>query len=186
MGALQAFDFEEQAVRVVLRDGESWFVAADVCRALDLKNSRDAIEPLDEDEKDGVVLTDTIGRQQKISIISEGGLYTLVLRCRDAVKAGTVPYRFRRWVTHEVLPAIRKSGSYDTSQQDAEDLGPLQSIAAKARLVEIAERISGKNSARMAVPNGDLIHQSRKCITAVIRSSRAGGLAGGIMKPPCL
>lgn len=94
-----------------MRDGEPWFVAADVCRALSIANNRDALSKLDDDEK-GVGLTDTLGGKQEILIISEPGLTTLILRCRDAVKPGTLPYRFRRWVTHEVLPSIRKTGSY--------------------------------------------------------------------------
>jgi prophage antirepressor-like protein len=109
---LVPFLFEgEGLVRVVIRDGQPWFVAADVCKVLGIKNSRDAIEKLDHDEK-GVASTDTLGGQQEVQIVSEGGLYTLVLRSRDATKPGTVPHRFRKWVTAEVLPAIRQTGSY--------------------------------------------------------------------------
>lgn len=103
---LETFDFQTHAVRVVTRDGEPWFFAADVCRVLDIANSRDAVGGLDEDEK-GVVIADTLGGQQKTQIISESGFYTMVLRSR---KPEAKP--FRKWVTSEVLPAIRKTGRY--------------------------------------------------------------------------
>ncbi|CEE91197.1 conserved hypothetical protein [Xenorhabdus nematophila str. Websteri] len=89
----------------------SWFVAQDICDALKIKNSRDTIAKLDDDEK-GVALTDTLSGKQKVNIINESGMYFLVIRCRDAVRRGTLPHRFRKWVTSEVLPAIRKTGSY--------------------------------------------------------------------------
>lgn len=92
-------------------DGDPWFVATDVCAALGIVNNRDALEKLDDDER-GVGLTDTTEGVRKVGIINESGLYTLILRCRNATKPGTVPHRFRKWVTSEVLPSIRKTGSY--------------------------------------------------------------------------
>lgn len=105
-------------VRVLSIDGEPWFVAADVCAALKIANSRDALEKLDDDER-GVGLTDTTEGVRKVGIISESGLYMLIMRCRDAVNPGTLPHRFRKWVTGEVLPQIRQTGRYG---QPAEDL----------------------------------------------------------------
>lgn len=109
--ANSTFSFEEQQIRTVIRNGDPWFVAADVCKAISLDNT--AIRKLDDDEK-GLHLTQTPGGAQEISVISESGLYTLILRCRDAVKQGTLPWRFRKWVTNQVLPAIRKTGKYQT------------------------------------------------------------------------
>ena len=106
---------QSHQIRVILIDEQPWFVAADVCAVLNIQNSRDAVAKLDDDEK-GVALTDTHGGKQQLSVVSEPGLYTLILRCRDAVKPGTVAYRFRKLVTSEVLPAIRKTGRYDVSQ----------------------------------------------------------------------
>ncbi|CAJ0705431.1 BRO-N domain-containing protein [Ralstonia wenshanensis] len=103
------FNFESNAVRVVVRDGEPWFVAADLCAALHLDAT--AIRKLEEDEK-GLHSMQTPGGTQSMAVISESGMYTLVLRCRDAVKPGTVPHRFRKWVTSIVLPAIRKTGQF--------------------------------------------------------------------------
>lgn len=87
----------------ILRDGEPWFVAADVCRALEIKNGRDAVAKLDDDEK-GVGLTDTPGGAQEMTIVNEPGLYTLVLGSRKPEAKA-----FKRWITHEVIPSIRKT-----------------------------------------------------------------------------
>lgn len=112
MNALSVFSFQENhPVRVVLVNGEPWFVAADVCKALDIADNRAAVRKLDDDEKGGYSLP-TPGGVQSVGIVSESGLYTLILRCRDAVKQGTTAWRFRKWVTNEVLPAIRKGGEY--------------------------------------------------------------------------
>ncbi|EHL0086903.1 phage repressor protein/antirepressor Ant [Escherichia coli] len=105
------FKFGDSEIRVINKCGEPWFVAKDVCDALNLTNSRKAITALDDDEK-GVTLSYTLGGEQNLSIVSESGMYTLVLRCRDAVNKGSVPHKFRKWVTAEVLPSIRKTGSY--------------------------------------------------------------------------
>lgn len=119
---LSTFNFESNSIRTLAIDNEPWFVAVDVCNALDIANSRDALLKLDEDEKTTVGLTDSQAGNgaQSISIISESGMYTLILRCRDAVKKGSVPHRFRKWVTAEVLPAIRKTGKYE-SKTTADD-----------------------------------------------------------------
>jgi anti-repressor protein len=87
-------------------DGEPWFVAADVCAVLDLGNPRSSLALLDDDEK-GVHTVDTPGGPQQVTVINEPGLYSLVLRSRK-----TEAKLFKRWITHEVLPAIRATGSY--------------------------------------------------------------------------
>jgi len=114
------FSFNENPINAILIDDEPWFIAKEVCNALNIQNSRKALTALEQDEKD-VTLSDTLGGKQRVAIVSESGLYTLILRCRDAVNRGTRPYQFRRWVTKEVLPTIRKTGSYthtiNTEQQ---------------------------------------------------------------------
>ncbi len=95
-------------IRVVERDGESWFVAVDICGALDIANSRDALTRIDEDEK-GVALTDTLGGAQEVAVVNEPGLYSLVLGSRKSEARA-----FKRWITHDVIPAIRKTGMYAT------------------------------------------------------------------------
>lgn len=89
-------------------DGAPWFVASDVIKALQLTNATMSMKALDDDERSKL----NLGRQGTANIISESGLYTLILRCRDAVTPGTIPYRFRKWVTGEVLPQIRRTGRY--------------------------------------------------------------------------
>ncbi len=116
---LSTFTFETNSIRTLVINNEPWFVAADLCCALNIANHRDAIAKLDDDEK-GVGLTDTLGGEQNVAIVSESGMYTLILRCRDAVKKGSVPHRFRKWVTSEVLPTIRKTGKYE-SKTTADD-----------------------------------------------------------------
>ncbi|HGZ2415654.1 TPA: Bro-N domain-containing protein [Citrobacter freundii] len=107
------FSFESQAdIRAIIIDGEPWFIALDVCNALGISNNRDALLKLDDDEKNTVALTDGKRGNPNTLIISESGLYTLILRCRDAVTPGTIPYRFRKWVTGDVLPQIRRTGRY--------------------------------------------------------------------------
>ncbi len=95
-------------VRTVIKDNDAWFVAADVCRALEL--DRTATRRLDDDEKD-VHSTHTPGGDQEITIINEPGLYTLVLGSRKPEAKA-----FKRWITHEVVPTIRKNGAYLTPE----------------------------------------------------------------------
>jgi anti-repressor protein len=94
------------SLRTVEKDGEAWFLASDVCAALDLGNIAQAGARLDDDEK-GLISNDTPGGEQKVSIVSEAGLYSLVLGSRKPEAKA-----FKRWVTHEVLPKIRKTGQY--------------------------------------------------------------------------
>jgi len=109
MSNLAIFDFDEQVVRAVLVDGEPWFVGKDVCRCLEIANHNDALGRLGDDEKKGVGITDPHGRnQQRMTCINEPGTYRLVFTSRtDAAE------RFKRWVTHDVLPALRKEGRYE-------------------------------------------------------------------------
>lgn len=108
---LQTFDFNEAPVRVMLRDEQPWFVAADVCRVLEIANSRDAVSGLDEDEKITVANADSnprAGIPHQIGLVSESGLYALVFKSRKPEAK-----KFRKWVTAEVLPAIRQTGRYE-------------------------------------------------------------------------
>lgn len=113
---LSTFKFESKSICTLAINNEPWFIAKDVCDALKISNVSDALLKLDDDEKATIGLTDSQAGKgaQSISIISESGMYTLILRCRDAVKKGSVPHRFRKWVTAEVLPAIRKTGKYES------------------------------------------------------------------------
>jgi prophage antirepressor-like protein len=101
------FNPANQEIRVELINGEPWFVAKDVCDVLEHSNHKVAIQMLDEDEVRKVYLTDRLERQQETNIVSESGLYTLIIRSnKQEAKA------FRKWVTSEVLPSIRRTGGY--------------------------------------------------------------------------
>jgi prophage antirepressor-like protein len=105
--SLAPFQFEGRQVRVITdKQGEPWFVAADVCACLAIRNPSDALNRLDDDEK-GLGQTETPGGEQSMSTVNEAGLYSLVLGSRKPETR-----RFKRWVTHEVLPAIRRTGRY--------------------------------------------------------------------------
>lgn len=103
-------DFGE--VRTITREGEPWFVAADVCRALEIGNPSEAIRRLDEDEKVNTLISTEGNRgNPNVTIINEPGLYALVLGSRKPEAKA-----FKRWITHEVIPSIRKHGAYLTTE----------------------------------------------------------------------
>ncbi|MCX5958020.1 MAG: Bro-N domain-containing protein [Cyanobacteria bacterium] len=105
--ALVPFDYEGSQLRVFADEhGDPWFVVTDLCSVLGIGNPRQATNRLDADEK-GVISTDTPGGVQAVATVNEPGLYTLVLGSRKPEAK-----RFKRWVTHEVLPAIRRTGRY--------------------------------------------------------------------------
>lgn len=107
MQDLTEFKFDcRHPVRVLNRDGEAWFVLTDVCAALNIANHRNVTARLDDDEK-GVHIADTLGGEQTVTVVSEAGLYSLILTSR---KREAKP--FKRWVTHEVLPTLRRTGTY--------------------------------------------------------------------------
>lgn len=116
--ALQVFhDDDHEEFRVIDRNGEPWFVLADVCRSLEIGNPSDAARRLDDDEKDTLdniegIKSGISPRMQFATIINESGLYSLILTSRKPAAK-----RFKKWVTAEVLPAIRKTGSYRASPQ---------------------------------------------------------------------
>lgn len=108
------FQFEALQIRTLRIDDQPWFVAADLCKALGIANTTQALQALDDDERSMF----NIGRQGNANVVNESGLFTLILRSREATTPGTPQHRFRKWVTAEVLPAIRKHGSYtDTNNK---------------------------------------------------------------------
>ncbi len=104
------FLFEgESTVRVIQNARDERYVTVDLCRALGIQNPAQAVEGLEDDERGVCSVYTPVGPQQ-ILTVTEGGMFTIILRCRDAMKKGTLPYRFRRWVTNEVLPVLRSQG----------------------------------------------------------------------------
>ena len=110
-------------VRIIDRSGEPWFVAADVANSLDIQNIRQNLSELDDDEK-GVSIIYTLGGNQEVAIINEPGLYSLIFRSRKP-EART----FKRWITHEVIPSIRKTGGYNLNPHAAQLAECLQTMA---------------------------------------------------------
>lgn len=134
MNNIQIFKYENNDVRTVEMNGEPWFVLKDMCGVLGLSNHKVTAQRLDRDEVSQTYLTDSIGRKQETTVINESGLYSVILR---SDKPEAKP--FRKWVTSEVLPSIRKNGGYIAGQ---EQLSP-EELMAKALLVAnktLAER----------------------------------------------
>lgn len=138
MNELQVFTYSGNEVRTVQRNGEPWFVLKDVCAILGIGNNRMASDRLDTDEK-GVSQIDTLGGKQEMTVINESGLYNVILR---SDKPEAKP--FRKWVTSEVLPSIRRTGGYIAGQ---ENLTP-EELMAKALMV--AQKTLAEREARIA------------------------------------
>lgn len=125
MSNIQIFNYQSNEVRTVEMGGEPWFVLKDVCNILGISKYRDTAARLDADER-GSVEVDTLGGTQQVIAVNESGLYHVILR---SDKPEAAP--FRKWVTSEVLPSIRKNGGYIAGQ---EQLTP-EELMAKALLV---------------------------------------------------
>lgn len=112
--AISIIQFEGARVRVVSLNGEPWFIAADVCAALEIENATKAVKALDADEK---TLTSIQGihpgpGNPLVNAISESGFYKMVVRSRKASTPGTQAHRFTNWICRDVIPSIRKTGAY--------------------------------------------------------------------------
>ncbi len=148
MNELTIFNFSENEIRVVVgENGEPWFVASDVCRVLDIKNPTQAINRLDDDERQVIdfsalysnegVINQQLNSGQKISIINESGLYSLVLTSRKLEAKA-----FKKWITSVVLPSIRKAGALvlpDFSNQAAAARAWADEVEQKMAALELIE-----------------------------------------------
>lgn len=126
MNQLQVFNYQNNEVRTVMVNNEPWWVAKDVCDVLELGDAHKAVSRLDEDERNSIPVTDAIGRNQNTWAVNEPGLYSLIMGSRKPEAKA-----FKRWVTHEVLPQIRKTGGYiKVEEGDTDD-----AIVAKALII---------------------------------------------------
>lgn len=139
MNEMQTFVYSGAEVRTVRKDGAPWFVLKDVCGVLNLGTPARVAERLDGDEVSLTHLTDSLGRLQETTVISESGLYNVILR---SDKPEAKP--FRKWVTAEVLPAIRRSGGYIAGQND---LSPAELMA---KALKVAEHTLAERDARIS------------------------------------
>lgn len=178
MTAVIPFAFEEQLVRAIWRGHAPWFVGKDVCACLGLKNSSDAIGTLDDDEK-GVATTDPLapGGSQTVVVVSEPGVYRLVFRSRKPEAE-----RFKRWLAHDVLPQLRRTGAY--AAEGAQDAAEPQldvtrePLMHRVHLVRSCHAIHGRAVAQImwrklglpAVPPPPLtqIDEARQCLRHIL------------------
>lgn len=147
MNAITPFDFEGHAVRVVTDEQDTpWFVGRDVCDVLGITNHRDAISRLEDDERESV-LVDTLGGKQQMACVNEPGFYRLCFKSRKEAAR-----RFTRWVTHDVLPTLRRTGEY---------------------------RIGASGGARVPGPShqADMLVGAARGFSALMRCGRAMGLS---------
>lgn len=151
------------SVRVSQENGEPWFVAKDVCDALNIVNSRDVLTALENDEK-GVAITDTPGGKQKLRTVNEAGLYSLIFKSRKKEAK-----EFKRWVTHEVLPAIRKHGAYMTPAKIEEVLLNPDTIIQLATNLKLEQEKNRTLTAKIEADKpktifADAVATSKSCI----------------------
>ena len=125
----QVFNFGDHQVRTVIKEGEPWFVAKDVCEVLEIQNTTQAMSRLDEEERSIF----NIGRQGMSNIVNESGLYSLILTSRKPEAKA-----FKKWVTSEVLPSIRKQGKYEVKATVPRSYS--QALLEAGRLAAIVEQ----------------------------------------------
>lgn len=143
MTDIKIFESEEFGqLRSVLRDGEPWFVAADVCRVLEIGNPSQALSRLDEDERFTTLISNEGAASGKSSMafVNEPGLYSLVLGSRKPEAKA-----FKRWITHEVIPSIRKTGQYQAKPKSALELFA-QSVAAMQEMEKKQQVLEDRQS----------------------------------------
>ena len=155
--------YKDTPVRIIEKDGEPWFVAKDVCNVLELANPRSSMALLDEDER-GVHSMDTPSAKQEMAIISEAGLYSLILRSRKPEAKA-----FKRWVTHEVLPSIRKTGAY---------LAPNLSLEKLQKIIEaIGEQY------KMLIESNSVLRQQLEYAAQFIPKTKYGSTSPATFAP---
>ena len=170
MANIQVFEYRNNKVRTVDVEDEAWFVLKDVCAVLGISNNRMAADRLDDDEK-GVSLIDTLGGKQEMVIVNESGLYHVILR---SDKPEATP--FRRWVTNDVLPAIRKTGSYMMPKMTKE----LQAIfLLDNRTAKLDQRVTALEN------NAVIDYGQQRTLTSAVNRRVIVDTLGGKGSPAC-
>ena len=166
---IQQFYFNNAALRTLTDEaGEPWFVAKDVCDILEISNPSDALKRLDDDERSRF----NLGRQGETNIVNEAGLYALVLGSRKPEA-----HEFKRWVTHEVLPQIRRTGGYIPARETDDDI----TILAKA--VMIGQRTMEEQKRRIAAQQSRIVELEPKALFAdAVAASDGTCLVGELAK----
>ena len=151
---LTVFEFEKKEIRFVGTPDDPWWVATDICSVLEIKNTRNAYARLDEEEKD-VRKVDTLGGKQDVICVNESGLYSLIFVSRKPQAK-----RFKKWVTSNVLPNIRKTGSYAIAPQESTPQPQL--LPAPAEIASVIKLVLG--------------------VTDIHSNLQAGAIANGILR----
>ena len=132
------FSFDKAIVRIVVRDEEPWFVAADVCKALEVGNPTMALSRLDDDERT-LISIEGASNGLPVNAVNESGLYSLIMGCRK-----TEAKRFKKWVTAEVLPSIRKTGRFEVVPQHAIPQTLSEALRLAADLADQKQEVEAK------------------------------------------
>ncbi|MFK0290311.1 Bro-N domain-containing protein [Streptomyces sp. NPDC090442] len=173
---LEKFEFEAHEIRTLVEGGDPWFVATDVARALGYVNPRDAIRKhVDEDDK-GVAFCDTLGGRQRTATVNESGLYALIFGSKKEEAR-----RFKRWVTSEVLPTIRKTGGYVRPDATADQLASLAEEIAKLRSEAVPPLMMWRSAEENA--GGYLLSDVAKSMGVPVRLLRAAMIEDQFLIP---
>lgn len=171
-----SFEYESKQVRTVIgKNGEPWWIAKEVCDVLDLTNPTEAIRSLDDDEKNTLRISECINRgNPNVNIINEPGLYTLIIRSNKPEAK-----RFKRWITHEVLPSIRKTGGYSGDSAKGSSAIELERQALRKERLFIQEQ---RNFQKLAQKEADRILAGRGSIDDLAQAPRLQKLVGEMME----
>ena len=171
MSNIQIFNYNSVEVRTIQNDGEPWFVLRDVCNVLGLGTPARVAERLDPDEVSQTHITDSMGRQQEMTIINESGLYNVILR---SDKPEAKP--FRKWVTSEVLPTIRRHGMYATPDTVE------KMLADPDTTIKLLETIKQERAARMALEAKAEADKPKVLFADAVSASHTSILVGDLAK----
>lgn len=170
MNSLQVFNFKQNEVRTILKDGEPWFVAKDVADILGFRDPYTATRNLDEDEK----LLHTLcvsGQNRQTTLVNEPGLYSLILRSNKPEAK-----EFKRWITHEVIPSIRKHGAYMTPETLEKTLTDPDFI------IKLATELKNEKQARIQAEKTVKIMKPKALFADSVSDSDSLILIGGLAK----
>lgn len=171
MNELQVFNYNAHEVRAVQKGGEPWFVLRDVCQVLDISHVKDTADRLDRDEVGQTEVIDSLGRKQTATIINESGLYNVILR---SDKQEAKP--FRKWVTSEVLPSIRKHGAYMTPEAIEKALTDPDTI------IKLATTLKEERSKRKALESQAEADKPKVLFADAVATAKTSILVGELAK----
>ena len=171
MNDIQIFNYNSSEVRTIQKDGEPWFVLRDVCNVLGISHVKDTADRLDQDEVGQTEVIDSLGRKQTATIINESGLYNVILR---SDKPEAKP--FRKWVTSEVLPTIRRHGMYATPDTVE------KMLADPDTTIKLLETIKQERAARLALEAQAEADKPKVLFADAVSASHTSILVGDLAK----